>query len=223
MNKDEELVDVKLDMPYHLQVPSLDEGSSDQDEASGCECMVDEVTCTPMDMDELYPKKSSNKGTFSAIVSFGKMSGPLILFIVVCVIITLLCRSYIKDLIIALEELPVWESLLVFVVLYTVVSFPFAFGCIVLHMTCGYLYGMVEGTLIAALATAFGYVVVYYLCRKCLRSYAQTQVTSPYLLSVMRVMEGPNGLKVTILFRLMPLPLGIQNSILAVSVIVCKH
>ena len=223
MSKDEELADVKLDMPYHLKVSGVDAGSSDQEEASDCNCMMDEVTCTPMDVSELDLKKSWRKGAFSAVVSLGKMSGPLILFIVVCVIITLVCRSYINDLIITLEELPVWESLLVFLALYTLVSFPFAFGCIVLNMACGYLYGMVEGTLIAIVATEFGYLVVFYLSRRCLRRYAETQVSSPYLVSVMRVMEGPNGLKVTILFRLMPLPLGVQNSILAVSVIILSH
>ena len=151
------------------------------------------------------------------------MSGPLILFIVICVIITLLCRSYINDLIVTLEELPVWESLVVFIVLYTIVSFPFAFGCLVLNMACGYLYGLLEGVLIAIVATLFGYLIVFSLSRRCLRHYAEMQVTSPYLLSVMKVMEGPNGLKVTILFRLMPLPLGVQNSILAVSTTNLSH
>ena len=217
MSTKKELVDVKIDMPYHLQVSGLDVGSSDQEESSDCNCMMDEVTCTPMDVSELDLHQSWRKGAFGAVVSFAKMSGPLILFIIVCVIITLLCRSYINDLIITLEELPVWESLLVFVGLYTIVSFPFAFGCIILNMACGYLYGVLEGTLIAVVATEFGYLVVFYLSRRCMRHYAETQVTSPYLVSVMRVMEGPNGLKVTILFRLMPLPLGVQNSILAVS------
>ena len=119
-----------------------------------------------------------------------------------------------------LRNLPWLESLVVFIFLFTLVSFPFGFGYIILNMMAGYLYGVVRGQIVVMISVAVGFTLSFLLCRIWFREYARRIITSNALQAIMRVVEGKHGMKVIILTRLTPIPFGLQNVLFAVSVCV---
>eukprot|EP00731_Ephydatia_muelleri_P027122 Em0018g1222a len=148
-------------------------------------------------------------------VSVVKPWCSMVLMVVVTVVVILLSRMYLFDILTWLEGLPVVESILLFVVLFTIVSFPFAFGYIVLNMMAGYLYGFVTGQFVVSVSVTFGLVISMGLCRRYFANYAQTHFTSTPFMALMKVLEGPSGLKVMVMARLTPVPFGIQNALFA--------
>ncbi len=145
-----------------------------------------------------------------------KLSGPMVLFLILGLIVLIWGRGHLVQLLSWLEHLPLHQSILVFVVLFTLISFPFGFGYIILNMMAGYLYGILHGQLIVMISVAVGVSISFLLCRKWLREYAQTMVTSNALQAVLKVVEGPHGFKVIFLTRFTPIPFGLQNVLFAV-------
>ena len=146
-----------------------------------------------------------------------KLSGPIILFLVLGLVVLIWGRTHLVQLLQWLERLPLHLSLLVFIVLFTLISFPFGFGYIILNMTAGYLYGILHGQLIVMVSVGVGLTVSFLLCRSWLKDYAKGMVTSNALQAVIRVVEGPHGFKVIFLTRFTPIPFGLQNVLFAVS------
>ena len=146
-----------------------------------------------------------------------KLSGPMALFLILGLIILIWGRGHLLQLLQWLEQLPLHQSILVFIVLFTLISFPFGFGYIILNMMAGYLYGIMHGQLIVMISVAVGASISFILCRKWLREYAQSMVTSNALQAVLKVVEGPHGFKVIFLTRFTPIPFGLQNVLFAVS------
>ena len=164
-------------------------------------------------------RKSQQKGQqqLTTVQKWRKLSWPLILFIVLGVLLLYFARGHLFQFLSWLEHLPWIESLLVFVVLFTLVSFPFGFGYIILNMTCGYLYGFIQGQIIVMISVAIGVSISLLLCRSWFKDYARNIITSNALQAVMRVVEGPHGFKVIFLTRFTPIPFGLQNVLFAVS------
>lgn len=146
-----------------------------------------------------------------------KLSGPVILFTVLGLVILIWGRTHLVQLLQWLEQLPLHHSLLVFIVLFTFISFPFGFGYIILNMTAGYLYGILHGQLIVMVSVGVGVTISFLLCRSWFKGYARGMVTSNALQAVLRVVEGPHGFKVIFLTRFTPIPFGLQNVLFAVS------
>lgn len=153
----------------------------------------------------------------SSCLRCGRFTAPIILFCLVSFIFIALGRGYLTLMLSWLENLPLSTSLVVFVLLFTLISFPFGFGYIILNTTAGYLYGLVRGQAIVTVSVAIGFTVAFLLCRSCLREWSSQYLSSPTLMALMRVVEGPHGLKVIILTRFTPVPFGLQNSLFAVS------
>ena len=137
----------------------------------------------------------------------------------VSVVLILLGRAYLVELLKWMEEMPWLGSILVFAVLFTLVSFPFGFGYIILNMMAGYVYGFFRGQIIVMVSVSVGFSVAFVLCRSWLKDYARGIVNSNALQAVLRVVEGPHGFKVILLTRFTPIPFGLQNVLFAVS---CK-
>lgn len=146
-----------------------------------------------------------------------KLSGPMLIFIVILLVVLVWGRGHLIDLLEWLEHLPLYESTPVFIVLFTFVSFPFGFGNLILNLTAGYLYGFVYGQLIVMVSVAVGLSVAFELCRRWFRGYARSITTSKALQAVLRVVEGPHGFKVIFLTRFTPIPFGLQNVVFSVS------
>lgn len=147
---------------------------------------------------------------------------PLMAAVLLCVLFVIVGRSYLEQLLTWLEDLSPLGNLLVFTLLFTLISFPFGCGYVILNMAAGYVHGFVEGQVLVVVTVAIGFSVAFLLCRTCMRFYAQNKVSSR-LLALMRVVEGPHGFKVIMLTRLTPIPFGMQNTLFAVSIHVCTR
>ena len=152
---------------------------------------------------------------------WGRLSWPFALFLSIAVLVIVLARGHLLGILAWLDHLPWLERMVVFIALFTLVSFPFGFGYIILNLMAGYLYGFLCGQAVVVLSVAVGFSVAFLLCRSCLQDYAKRSITSPALLAVKRVVEGPHGLKVILLTRLTPVPFGLQNVLFSVSVRAC--
>ncbi len=142
-----------------------------------------------------------------------KLSGPVLLFAVLGLVVLVWGRTHLFQLLQWLEGLPLHQSMLVFIFLFTLISFPFGFGYIILNMMAGYLYGIVRGQLIVMVSVGVGNDVVLLA----VQGLCQKHVTSNALQAVLRVMDGPHGFKVIFLTRFTPVPFGLQNVLFAVS------
>ena len=157
-------------------------------------------------------KKESSAGE-----KWRRVSWTLVLFLVVGSLLIVLGRVHLTQLLKCLEDLPLLQSLFIFILLFTLVSFPFGFGYIILNLMAGYLYGFVRGQIVVMVSVAVGFSVSFLLCRSWMRDYARGIITSAALQAVMRVVEGPNADKVMLLMRLTPIPFGLQNVLFSVS------
>lgn len=117
-----------------------------------------------------------------------------------------------------LQDLPWFFSLLIFILLFTMVSFPFAFGYVLLLMMCGYLYGFARGMLIVSISVLVGFTVAFVVCRSLFKDYTRGLVSSNNTLkAILQVVDGPNGFRILLLIRLTPIPFGLQTVLFAVS------
>ena len=158
------------------------------------------------------------RSTLQRYLLWGRLSSPFLIFLFVGVVLILLARSHLSQLLDLLEHLPWFESCVVFIFLFTLISFPFGIGYIVLNMVAGYLYGFLWGQLVVMVSVTAGFTISFFFCRIWFSEYAQRMVTSNALQAIMRVVEGKNGLKVIVLTRLTPIPFGLQNVLFSVSV-----
>lgn len=160
----------------------------------------------------------------SACIKLGRLTGPLIIFSATAIIFIILGREYMNQILNWLETLPLIYSLCLFVLLFTIISFPFGFGYIILNMTSGYLYGMAKGQAVVTISVAIGFSIAFLLLRSCLREWALQYISSmPTLLALSRVLEGPQGFRVILLTRFTPVPFGLQNTLFAVSPLIIHY
>ena len=162
---------------------------------------------------------SEKRGRVEKYLLWGRLSSPFLVFTVVGVALVIVARSHLMQLLTLLQNLPWIESCIVFIFLFTLISFPFGIGYVILNMMAGYLYGFFRGQIVVMISVSFGFSVSFLLCRLWFREYARQTVTSSALQAIMRVVEGKHGVKVIILTRQTPIPFGLQNVVLSVSII----
>lgn len=150
-------------------------------------------------------------------ILWGRLSSPFLVFLLIGIVLVVLAKSHLSQLLNLLEHLPWFESTVIFIFLFTIISFPFGIGYIVLNMVAGYLYGFVKGQLLVMISVTAGITISFFFCRLWFRDYARKMVMSNAMQAIMRVVEGKNGLKVIVLTRLTPIPFGLQNVLFSVS------
>lgn len=142
----------------------------------------------------------------------------VILSVLCSILVLIFLRSHLFDFLNWLQEAPLYETLIVFFILFTIVAFPIAFGYLILNVAAGYVYGFWWGMLVVILSVAMGFTISFFVCRTFLRDTINRQIKSSKLATAfVRIVEGKRGFKVILLARLTPVPFGIQNSILAVT------
>ena len=146
------------------------------------------------------------------------VSGSVLLLLVLTAVLVIFFRDHLKDIIEWVQNLEEWQGALIFIVMFTLVSFPMAWGYIILNVAAGYLYGFCIGLLVVVISVFIGIFVSFEICRLCLRDFVQKRLESENLLAVVRVVEGRKGFRVIALSRLTPLPFGLQNGLFAVSI-----
>ena len=122
-----------------------------------------------------------------------------------------------EKVIVEIKDMGVWGNLLMGLS-FLIISFPLTIGCVVLAMCCGFIYGLVLGSVTACLGLFLGGYLAFWGCSKLLKipvlRYARSK---PKLAAILRALRE-NGWFVSIALRVSPVPLGLQNGLLAVTV-----
>lgn len=132
--------------------------------------------------------------------------------------IVFVCRDYIKVLLYWIEHQNAWVITIIFIALFTVVSFPIVIGYLFLIVASGYLFGIIRGIMIVVLSANLGIAIAHAtLSALSLSLPIGALLQSDTARAILRVISGPQAFKVVLFARLTPIPFGLQNTIFAVS------
>jgi len=82
-------------------------------------------------------------------------------FVILLVMLLIAFRSSTKVVLIWIETQNLWTTFTIFMFLFTLVSFPFAFGYLVLLISSGYLFGAVRGFVVTILGANLGVAIAH--------------------------------------------------------------
>lgn len=140
----------------------------------------------------------------------------LSLFIIVTVLV--LCKAYIKIVLIWLENQNPTVISITIVFLFVIVSLPISIGYIVLVVASGFLFGIIRGLLLSVLGANFGLFIAHNILKMVSHYESVYKLTqNETAQAIMRVISGPLCFKIVLCSRLTPIPFGLQNIIFAVS------
>ncbi|XP_003489679.1 transmembrane protein 64 [Bombus vosnesenskii] len=132
--------------------------------------------------------------------------------------IVFICRDYIKVLLYWIEHQNIWIVTVIFIALFTVVSFPIVIGYLFLIIASGYLFGILRGIVMVVLSANLG-IAIAHVTLSALSSKLPigALLQNDTARAILRVISGPQAFKVVLFARLTPIPFGLQNTIFAVS------
>jgi hypothetical protein len=134
------------------------------------------------------------------------------------------CKDYLRLVLLWIEQQDSVVVYLIFVVLFTLVSFPFTWGYIFLNLACGYLFGTLQGLVVVAVAAAIGITFAHYVIQTYFAELAtQRLFHNATAKALLAVISGPHAFKVILFARLTPIPFGLQNTIFAVRLFINNH
>jgi len=115
------------------------------------------------------------------------------------------------------EENPVIGGVTYFLIV-VLTCFPGMMGFVIVNVGAGYIYGCWYGIMFMVPASLLGCVVAFMMlkkmCSSCTR-YSKRKYTN--YKQLVKLLEGDQGLKYICMIRCCPLPVGIENSLLAMS------
>lgn len=128
------------------------------------------------------------------------------------------CKTYVKALLIWISyQDPLLVNLL-FILLFTLVSFPFLWGYMLLVLSSGYLFGIGRGLTTVIVSANTGVAIAHYTIKSFHSRYPICKLNeSENAQAVLRVIAGPQAFKIVMFCRLSPIPFGLQNTVFAVS------
>lgn len=131
--------------------------------------------------------------------------------------IVFICRDYIKILLYWIEHQNLWIVTVIFIALFTVVSFPIVIGYLFLIIASGYLFGILRGIMMVVLSANLG-IAIAHVTLGALSSKLPigALLQNDTARAILRVISGPQAFKVVLFARLTPIPFGLQNTIFAV-------
>ncbi|XP_066251508.1 transmembrane protein 64 isoform X2 [Euwallacea similis] len=144
-------------------------------------------------------------------LSIGRLLA-IVFTIVVIVFVLVLCKAYIKLILLWLEKQDSFIVAATICVLFVIVSLPISIGYIVLVLASGYLFGVTRGLLLAhnLLKLLGHHPSIFKLTRNDMAT------------AIMQVISGPLCFKIVFCSRLTPIPFGLQNTIFALSNVSAK-
>lgn len=161
-------------------------------------------------------ENSSEGGLFTEVSCYQVSVTSLIVISLTCLAV-LFCHTYIKQLLIWLEDVDIAVSFLIFILLFTLVSFPIAWGYMLLMLAAGYLYGYFYGPLVVTFFGAFGIIIAHLTMKHCCRDWILSKFYNRQIEAFIQVVESKQGFKVVALSRLTPIPFGLQNGIFSLT------
>ena len=93
-------------------------------------------------------------------------SFPSLFLFTLVLIFFVLGRQYVIDVLIYIDSLDWWESMVLFTLMFTLVSFPIMSGYILLNIACGYTYGFIYGAMTTSACVSFAIVVAHCVMRR---------------------------------------------------------
>ncbi|CAO1390697.1 unnamed protein product [Diamesa hyperborea] len=139
-------------------------------------------------------------------------------FIVLLFMLLLAFKNSTKLVLIWIESQNLWITFLIFMLLFTLVSFPLTIGYLVLIISSGYLFGNWKGLVVSILGANVGVVIAHTTIKS-----MQTKLPIHRLIknetgrAILRVISGSRAFKVVLFARLTPIPFGLQNTIFGIS------
>lgn len=195
----------QLDSLFMSSTGSGSSSSSDSESCSSCDSPTTEVPFV-IESDASQDRKNCIRVTVIGIALIAL--GCFVVF---------LCKDYLRFVLLWMENVDIRMTGIVFIVLFTAVSFPMAWGYILLNLAAGYLYGLILGTLTTSLCALLGIFIAHVVTKKCFSEYVIAKLSgNDQLRAILRVVESDRGFKVVALARLTPIPFGLQNGLFAV-------
>ncbi|CAO1405151.1 unnamed protein product [Diamesa serratosioi] len=139
-------------------------------------------------------------------------------FIVLLFMLLLAFKNSTKLVLIWIESQNLWITFLIFMLLFTLVSFPLTIGYLVLIISSGYLFGNWKGLVVSILGANVGVAIAHTTIKS-----MQTKLPIHRLIknetgrAILRVISGSRAFKVVLFARLTPIPFGLQNTIFGIS------
>ncbi|KAG5679687.1 hypothetical protein PVAND_009240 [Polypedilum vanderplanki] len=141
-----------------------------------------------------------------------------ITFIVLIVMLLIAFKSSTKVVLIWIETQNLWTTFTIFLILFTLVSFPFAFGYLVLLISSGYFFGAVRGFLVTIIGANIGVAIAHTIIKRMQKRLPfHRLIKTETGRAILRVISGPRAFKVVLFARLTPIPFGLQNTIFGIS------
>eukprot|EP00094_Tigriopus_californicus_P007898 TCALIF_07602-PA protein Name:"Similar to TMEM64 Transmembrane protein 64 (Homo sapiens)" AED:0.07 eAED:0.08 QI:0/0/0/1/1/1/2/0/234 len=137
-----------------------------------------------------------------------------------CLSLGYFLRDSVRWILVVVEHQDDWTIMTALILLYILVSMPFAWGYIVINVATGYLYGFVKGILVTIVTATIGILVAFLIVRKflgpCVRGWIIE--TNRITRSIDQMLYNPTqAFKIIVLCRLTPIPFGLQNSLFSVN------
>uniref|UniRef100_A0A182WEX5 VTT domain-containing protein n=1 Tax=Anopheles minimus TaxID=112268 RepID=A0A182WEX5_9DIPT len=127
-------------------------------------------------------------------------------------------RDTAKGVLFWIETQNTWIIFVIFLCMFTIVSFPVTVGYLVLIIASGYLFGFVRGLLTVLIGANLG-VAIAHNTIKSLQSKLPVHklIKNETGRAILRVISGPRAFKIVLFARLTPIPFGLQNTIFGIS------
>lgn len=175
---------------------------------------INVVSHRPLD---LYSEQTTSEKRFNFNCTTVFSTFVLILLVLFLLFVG---RDYVRWTLYWLQDQEEWIVFLLFVTLFTVVSFPFTWGYILLNVAAGYLQGLVLGIIVVMVAVAVGVFIAHLSIKRFLTDFFKTKLLSnDSIRATLAVVGGPQAFKVVAFTRLTPIPFGMQNAIFAISTV----
>jgi len=150
------------------------------------------------------------------------VGSSLALFLLI--ISSFLFRDYIHSVLRWVESQPDPLVFIILILLYTLVSLPFAWGYIVINIATGYLYGLKIGILVTFCSATMGIIVAHFIIKSFFVTYVERLINEASPESMLKKISilldsKKEAFQLVLLSRLTPIPFGLQNSVFALSTI----
>lgn len=172
-----------------------------------------------LNIDNLEIKKDTYKDIHKTVcfLSLCRLLALLCTIIVIIVVI-LLCKAYIRFVLIWLEKQDIVIVSGTICFLFIIVALPISIGYIALVLASGYLFGVIKGLMLVVFGANFGLLIADNILKivghhHSIYKYTQNDTAA----AIMRVISGPLCFKIVFCSRLTPIPFGLQNTIFALS------
>ncbi|KFM82354.1 Transmembrane protein 64, partial [Stegodyphus mimosarum] len=122
-------------------------------------------------------------------------------------------KDYVKYGLLWLDNQEEWIVCIVFLILYTAVSFPMTWGYVLLNLACGYHFGLIAGTVVTAIAASAGIVFAHLLMKHYFVGTITAKLLGPDVLkATIAALQSAHAFKLIAISRLTPIPFGLQNA-----------